>query len=171
MSGSREQQVQGFQGRTSLALLRGRVGPQLPSKRWSSPLHGWETEARRHGLKPGQSRVSHCWPPACLARGGLPGRAPSLPLSSPHPLGSAWSMMVRGMAAQMRPAWAASWRPWCRLPSTASTGPVAASWSSAATSRRSPPPLGPGWGSTRPAASSPPSHLPSPCALPHTMLL
>lgn len=40
----------------------------------------------------------------------------------------------------MRPAWAVSWRPWCRPPSTASTGLAAASWSSAATSRRSPPP-------------------------------
>ncbi|XP_032697056.1 A disintegrin and metalloproteinase with thrombospondin motifs 14 isoform X3 [Lontra canadensis] len=49
------------------------------------------------------------------------------------PSGSAWSMTVRGTAAPTRPAWAASWHPWCRLPSTASTGPAAAKWNSAAT--------------------------------------
>lgn len=74
--------------------------------------------------------------------------------------------MVRGTAAQMRPAWAASWRPWCRLPSIASTGPTAASWNSAATSRRSPPPSGPGWG-----ASGLPLHLPQVISPPNTILL
>lgn len=168
MSGSREQQEQGFQGRVSLALLRGRVGPQLPAKRWSSPLHGCETEARRHSLKPGQSRVPHCRPPACLPRGGIPGHASSAPCLPP-PLGSAWSTMVRGTAVPTRPAWAASWRPWCRLPSTASTGPAAASWSSAATSRRSPPPRGPGWGAYGPSLISPVISLPQPCCLRSTL--
>lgn len=32
VSGSSDQQEQGFQGRMSLALLRDRVGPQLPSR-------------------------------------------------------------------------------------------------------------------------------------------
>jgi hypothetical protein len=45
-------------------------------------------------------------------------------------------MTARAMAAMMRPVWAASWRPWFRPPSTGSTGLAAASWSSAATSRR-----------------------------------
>ena len=60
-------------------------------------------------------------------------------------------MTVRRTAVRMRPAWAVSWRPWCRPPSTASTGLAAASWSSAATSRRSPPP----------SALCLPHHLPS----------
>lgn len=55
------------------------------------------------------------------------------------PPGLAWSMMARAMAAMTRPVWAASWRPWFRLPSIGSTGLAAASWSSAATSRRLPP--------------------------------
>lgn len=59
---------------------------------------------------------------------------------SPSPPGLAWSMTARAMAAMTRPVWAASWHPWFRLPSTGSTGLAAASWSSAATSRRLPPP-------------------------------
>lgn len=63
-------------------------------------------------------------------------------MTFPCPLGLAWSTMAKAMAVTMRPAWAASWHPWCRLPSTGSIGPAAASWSSAATSRRFPPPQG-----------------------------
>lgn len=60
------------------------------------------------------------------------------------PTGWAWSTMAKATGAPTRPAWAASWHRWCRLPSTATTGPAAASRSSTATSSRSPstpPPL------------------------------
>ncbi|EDL93030.1 a disintegrin-like and metallopeptidase (reprolysin type) with thrombospondin type 1 motif, 14 (predicted) [Rattus norvegicus] len=54
------------------------------------------------------------------------------------PSGLAWSMMAKAMAVMTRPVWAASWRPWFRLPSTAFIGLAAASWNSAVTSRRLP---------------------------------
>lgn len=60
------------------------------------------------------------------------------------PTGWAWSTMAKATGAPTRPAWGASWHRWCRLPSTATTGPAAASRSSTATSSRSPstpPPL------------------------------
>lgn len=53
------------------------------------------------------------------------------------PTGWAWSTMAKATGAPTRPAWAASWHRWCRLPSTATTGPAAASRSSTATSSRS----------------------------------
>jgi hypothetical protein len=92
--------------------------------------------------------------PEFLVRVGVPalglpseGRVPQYGsglMPVPHLPGLAWSMTGRGMAVQMRLTWAVSWHPWCRLPSTVSTGPAAASWSSAATSRKSP--HSPGWG-------------------------
>lgn len=60
------------------------------------------------------------------------------------PTGWAWSTMAKATGAPTRPVWGASWHHWCRLPSTATTGPAAASRSSTATSSRSPstpPPL------------------------------
>ena len=127
--------------------MEGEWGLSFHPEGRSSPLRGWETEATRQSEAwSGQAGFPVAGPPACLLRGGLPGydwRRSSL---SPCPLGSAWSMTVRGTAVRMRPAWAASWHPWCRLPSTASTGPAAASWSSAATSRRPHPSLGPWMG-------------------------
>lgn len=44
--------------------------------------------------------------------------------------------MARATAVLMRPVWAASWPHWSRLPSTATTGPAAASRSSTATYSR-----------------------------------
>lgn len=48
----------------------------------------------------------------------------------PFSPGWGWSTTVRGTAAETRCTWAASWRRWSKLPSTASTGPDVAcrSW-------------------------------------------
>lgn len=51
---------------------------------------------------------------------------------APH-TGWAWSMMGKATAVVTRYGWAASWHPWYRLPSIDSTGPAAASRSSADT--------------------------------------
>lgn len=54
------------------------------------------------------------------------------------PPGWAWSTTGRATAALTRPAWGASWRRWCRPPSTATTGPAAAARSSGDTSSKAP---------------------------------
>lgn len=100
-------------GSGSMTLVK--VGQSRDTQRcplWLLEMPSW-LRYRDTARQCSQARVQ----PGCLA---------------PH-TGWAWSMMGRATAAVTRYGWAASWHPWYRLPSIDSTGPAAASRSSAAT--------------------------------------
>lgn len=71
--------------------------------------------------------------PACVVQKGResePRSRSSYPRGLLCVLGWEWSMTGKATGVGMRRPWAASWRPWCKLPSIATTGPdaVARSW-------------------------------------------
>lgn len=69
VSGSSDQKGQGFQGRMSLALLRDRVGPQLPSREIVLPS-AWLGHCGQEAQPEAWSgQRSHCWPTSPSPRG------------------------------------------------------------------------------------------------------